>query len=77
MFSPLFPTEGPWEGRVGLIVTTEDGLPFIANVLPDGQSVQAELVGGDCDGVRAVRVSGEGVIWTAADDGIVRKYQML
>jgi proteasomal ATPase-associated factor 1 len=61
-------------GDIGLIVATEDGLPFIAAVLPDGLAVRAELVGSDCDAVRAVRTDQNGVVWTAADDGIVRRY---
>ena len=57
-----------------LIIGTEDGLPYIADVEPGGASVRAELVGGDCDAVRAVKVDGKSCIWTASDDAIVRKY---
>ncbi|KAH9846028.1 WD40 repeat-like protein [Lenzites betulinus] len=59
--------------RVGVVVATEDGLPYIANIQPHGPSVHVELVGTDCDGVRFVRAVG-GDVWTAADDGIVRRY---
>ncbi|KAI0820796.1 WD40 repeat-like protein [Trametes gibbosa] len=65
--------EGITSPRVGLAVATEDGLPLIAAMQPSGPSVHAELVGTDCDGVRFVRVVG-GDVWTAADDGIVRRY---
>ena len=58
----------------GLIVATEDGLPYIAEVNPSGAKVRAEIVGGDCDAVRVVRVDEKGSIWTASDDGVVRKY---
>ena len=58
----------------GLIVATEDGLPYIADVSPRGAKVRAEIVGGDCDAVRVVRMDEKGSIWTASDDGVVRKY---
>jgi len=59
---------------VGLVVVSGDGLPYVASVRPEGPGVLAELVSGDCDGVRVVRVGAEGEIWTAADDGVVRRY---
>ncbi|KZT25945.1 WD40 repeat-like protein [Neolentinus lepideus HHB14362 ss-1] len=64
------------DGELGLAIATEDGLPYIAEVRPEGPGVVAELVGGDCEAVRAVRVRSEdaGEVWTAGDDGIVRKY---
>jgi proteasomal ATPase-associated factor 1 len=58
-----------------LVVGTEDGLPYIADFEPGSVSVRAELVGGDCDAVRAVKVDGKGCVWTASDDAIVRKYR--
>ncbi len=61
---------------VGLAIVTEDGLPYVADIQPTGPSVRAELVGTDCDPVRRVRVLSEtGDVWTAGDDGIVRKYE--
>ncbi|KAK7691141.1 hypothetical protein QCA50_006244 [Cerrena zonata] len=64
-------------GSVGLAIATDDGLPYIADVRPEGPSVRAELVGTDCDGVRSIRVrSAGGEVWTAGDDGIVRKYEV-
>lgn len=63
---------------LGLAIATEDGLPYIADVRPEGPGVRAELVGSDCDGVRAVRVvqAQEREVWTAADDGAVRRYRV-
>ncbi|KAI0741940.1 WD40 repeat-like protein [Daedaleopsis nitida] len=63
----------PRPGDVGLAIATEDGLPYVAEVRPSGPRLRAELVGTDCDGVRHVRVVG-GHIWTASDDGVVRRY---
>lgn len=60
-------------GDVGLAIATEDGLPYVAEVRPSGPRLRAELVGTDCDGVRHVRVVG-GQVWTASDDGVVRRY---
>lgn len=57
----------------GLAIATEDGLPYVANIQPSGADVRAELVGTDCDAVRLVRAAGRHV-WTAADDGVVRRY---
>lgn len=59
---------------VKLAVATEDGLTYIANVRPEGPEVYAEIISGDCDGVRAVKVGLEGELWTAADDGVVRRF---
>lgn len=64
-------------GSIGLAVATDDGLPYIADVRPEGPSVHAELVGTDCDPVRSIRVRSAGKeVWTAGDDGIVRKYNV-
>ncbi len=61
--------------EAGLAIATEDGLPYIAGVRPEGPFVKAELVGTDCEAVRCVRVrAGTGEVWTAGDDGIVRRY---
>ncbi|KAF9652621.1 WD40 repeat-like protein [Thelephora ganbajun] len=57
-----------------VVVGTEDGLPYVAGVRPDGPQVHTELIGPDCDAVRMVRVTENGAIWTAGDDGTVRKY---
>ena len=57
-----------------LVVATDDGLPFIASVGSDRPVVEAELIGGDCEGVRVVRCK-DSEVWTAGDDGIVRVYQ--
>jgi proteasomal ATPase-associated factor 1 len=59
---------------VGIVITTEDGLPYIAGIRPEGPMVLSELVGSDCDALRVVRVAPSGDIWTAGDDGIVRRY---
>jgi proteasomal ATPase-associated factor 1 len=58
---------------VGLAIATSDGLPYIADVLPEGPMVNAELVGADCDPVRNLKVRLRDV-WSASDDGIVRRY---
>jgi len=58
-------------------VGNEDGLPYVAAVRPEGPSVVAELIGSDCDPVRFVRVGPKKELWTAADDGIIRKYSSL
>lgn len=57
-----------------VVVVTEDGLPYVAGVRPDGPQVHTELIGSDCDAVRMVRVTENGAIWTAGDDGVIRKY---
>ena len=57
-----------------VVVVTEDGLPYVAGVLPDGPQVHTELIGSDCDAVRTVRVAENMTVWTAGDDGVVRKY---
>lgn len=57
-----------------VVIVTEDGLPYVAGVRPDGPQVHTELIGSDCDAVRAVKAVENGAIWTAGDDGIVRRY---
>ncbi|KAF8815255.1 WD40 repeat-like protein [Phlegmacium glaucopus] len=62
---------------VGLSIATADGLPYIASVVPEGPAVSAELVGGDCDPVRNITIrdnNGRKEVWSASDDGIVRRY---
>ncbi|KAF9555201.1 WD40 repeat-like protein [Agrocybe pediades] len=68
---------GDQESVVELAVATSDGLPYIASVVPEGPMVDAELVGVDCDPVRNVTVreeNGRFDVWSASDDGIVRRY---
>ncbi|KAE9392828.1 WD40 repeat-like protein [Gymnopus androsaceus JB14] len=67
--------------RLGLVIATADGLPWVAELhtLPQEKAtVYAELAGGDVDPVRAVSVhtmsNSEVEVWTASDDGIVRRY---
>jgi len=62
-----------YDPAVSLITATFDGLPFCATISPEGPSVVEEYVGHDCDPVRVVRCAG-GSVWTAGDDGAVRKY---
>jgi proteasomal ATPase-associated factor 1 len=57
-----------------VVVIAEDGLAYVAGVRPDGPQVHTELIGSDCDAVRVVRVAENGTVWTAGDDGMVRKY---
>ncbi|KAG6847974.1 hypothetical protein H0H93_004455 [Arthromyces matolae] len=63
-----------------LAVTTSDGLPYLAKFLSGGPEVAGELVGGDCDPVRFVRVRkvepGVWDVWSAADDAIVRRWRL-
>ena len=56
-----------------LLLATTDGLPFRLTLCADGPHVKEELVGHDCDPVRVVQYS-NGAVWTAGDDGIVRRY---
>ncbi|KAH0586417.1 Proteasomal ATPase-associated factor 1 [Termitomyces sp. J132] len=66
--------------KANLVVATSDGLPYVANVLPDGPGVAVELVGGDCDPVRSVCVrettAGAQDIWSAGDDAVVRRWRL-
>lgn len=57
-----------------VVIATEDGLPYVAGVRPDGPQVHMELIGLDCDAVRVVKAAENGAVWTAGDDGIVRRY---
>lgn len=69
--------------EVRLGIATADGLPYIADVAPEGPAVGAELVDGDCDPVRCLKVrdvqddNAGGCkleVWSAADDAIIRRY---
>lgn len=64
-------------GSISLALVTSDGLPYVASVVPEGPTVCAELVGADCDPVRHVTArDGRNWtdIWSASDDGVVRRY---
>ncbi len=65
--------EHPSTMDVSLAIATEDGLPYVAEVLASCPRVRAELVGTDCDAVRFMRAVGRS-LWTASDDGVVRRY---
>lgn len=60
-------------GEVRLAIASADGLPYIASIRPEGPQVIEELVGYNCDPVRSIKVAG-GSIWTAGDDGLIRRY---
>ncbi|KAJ3513899.1 hypothetical protein NLJ89_g2701 [Agrocybe chaxingu] len=63
--------------EVALAIATSDGLPYVANVLPEGPSVKIELIGADCDPVRNIAATtseGRTEVWSASDDGVVRRY---
>ena len=65
------------DSGVDLAIATADGLPYLANVVPEGPAVGAELVGADCDPVRNISLrnnNGRREVWSASDDGIVRRY---
>lgn len=62
---------------VDLAIATSDGLPYLASVVPEGPAVSAELVGADCDPVRNITLRDNNrrkEVWSASDDGIVRRY---
>lgn len=69
-----FISQSDKEDEVGVVVATEDGLPYVISIRPEGPAVLSELIGSDCDAVRVVRIGSGGEIWTAGDDGIVRRY---
>jgi len=65
------------DSAVGLSIATADGLPYVASVVPEGPAVSAELVGADCDPVKNITVrdcNGRKELWSASNDGIVRRY---
>lgn len=67
----VFLSSGSGEVRLG--VASTDGLPFIASLKPEGPQVIEELVGYNCDAVRCIKAV-NGTIWTAGDDGLVKRY---
>lgn len=77
-FAPCQNQEEEEGYNVGLAISTTDGLPYIASIIPEGPGVQAELIGVDCDPVRNIRVRARSSkvveVWTASDDAIVRRY---
>ena len=61
-------------GRV--LVGGEDGLPYLVDVSRGGGGLPvSELVFGNVEAVRALRVSGD-LVYMAGDGGVVRKYQL-
>lgn len=67
-----------WIDKHRLAVCTSDGLPYVASLGDDGNvKVDAEIVGPDCYATRQVcSRDGGAQMWTAADDGIVRRYDV-
>ncbi|ETW75123.1 hypothetical protein HETIRDRAFT_455811 [Heterobasidion irregulare TC 32-1] len=61
------------DGEEAVVVSSEDGLPYAAAVRDREVRVRAELVFGDVEAVRCVRVEGDEV-WMSGDGGVVRKY---
>ena len=57
-----------------VVIVTEDGLPYVVGIRPDGPQVHTELIGSDCDAARTVKAAENGTIWTAGDDGMIRSY---
>jgi len=57
-----------------LVVATDDGLPYRAEVSMGVPRLIEELVGGNCDAVRGITVGANDDVWTAWDDGLVRRY---
>ncbi|KAI0266405.1 WD40-repeat-containing domain protein [Gloeopeniophorella convolvens] len=60
-------------GRV--VVGGDDGLPYVVGLTEGGARVSEELVFGNVEAVRAIRVSG-GQVHIAGDGGVIRKYQL-
>ncbi|TFY75126.1 hypothetical protein EWM64_g8885 [Hericium alpestre] len=78
----VLPSASPALSRV--LVGGEDGLPYIAQVGSGGSekgsssvSVEAELVFGDVEAVRCIRVravEGGSEVWMSGDGGVARRY---
>ena len=60
-------------GEEAVVVGSEDGLPYVTAVHDREARVRAELVFGDVEAVRCVRVEGDEV-WMSGDGGVIRKY---
>jgi len=61
-----------------VLVGGEDGLPYLVDVSRGGNDAGlavSELVFGNVEAVRALRVSGD-LVYMAGDGGVVRKYQL-
>jgi len=60
-----------------ILVGGEDGLPYLVDVTRGNHVglLLGELVFGNVEAVRALRVSGE-LVYMAGDGGVVRKYQL-
>ncbi|KAA1472582.1 WD40 repeat-like protein [Dentipellis sp. KUC8613] len=78
----ILPRSGS-DASLKVLVGGEDGLPYVAR-LGEGDrpdvSVETELVYGDVEAVRCVRllkgVNGEDEVWMSGDGGIVRRYTL-
>jgi hypothetical protein len=60
------------------VVGGEDGLPYVVDFTRGGEHAGlfvSELVFGNVEAVRALRVIGE-LVYVAGDGGVVRKYQL-
>lgn len=68
--------------RLEVVAGTEDGLPYVSSIVVGSEGtkvkVEKELVFGDVEAVRCVRVisaaSGEREVWMSGDGGVVRRY---
>lgn len=60
---------------LGLVVATDDGLSYIVRLGTEFAAVQAEIIAGDCEAIRVLKVR-EREIWLAGDDGVVRSYDI-
>jgi proteasomal ATPase-associated factor 1 len=72
-----FVSQNSGSGSISVAIATSDGLPYVASIQPEGPAIYAELVGVDCDAVRHVVArdcKNRMVIWSAGDDGVVRRY---
>ncbi|KAF8305384.1 hypothetical protein DL93DRAFT_2089582 [Clavulina sp. PMI_390] len=68
------PTE-PASNNSKLLVATGDGFPFQVSISAEGKPTTVEEYAAHADeGVRSIRFSSRGDVWTAGDDGLARKY---